>query len=271
MNLPQIKRGLRTDALAGMLVGACLLLAPASARSQIRLGLRAEHTSVLQFEAVRVFITIYNDSADLLVADPSPKVANFVLRPLVIARDGRPAALVGKAPFLRRLRVMPDREEVVMREMSAWCDMVRTGRYLMTVLGTWKGGTYESNQAMVTVVPGLQLTSLEKPLTGYDDRTRRYSLRYWKRGRWEHLFLRVDQLEDSMNYGVFELGPLLRLVKPTLEVDRGGNIKTVHQSGPDCFTRSVFKSEPTEVRFINQTYHLADGRPYPKARKSETD
>jgi hypothetical protein len=78
----------------------------------------------------------------------------------------------------------------------------------------------------------------------------------------------VDEDEGKTSYGVFPLGGLIRVAKPTIEVDRKGNIRVVHQLNRDCFIRSEFESNQDGVFFLDQSYLGVDGKPYPFVRET---
>jgi hypothetical protein len=77
------------------------------------------------------------------------------------------------------------------------------------------------------------------------------------------LFLTIVESASGMSYGVFDLGLLVRVSAPTVMVEGSDRVKVNHQSGPDRYTKTVFESRLDSVRFIDQTYHLANGDPYP--------
>ena len=69
---------------------------------------------------------------------------------------------------------------------------------------------------------------------------RSYTLRTLNRDRREVVFLRINDDDRGMCYGVFELGAIVRMFEPKLQMDEVGNIHVLHQSGPWQFTHSVF-------------------------------
>ena len=150
-----------------------------------------------------------------------------------------------------------------MVDISKWYSFARMGRYNLEFYGLWKGVKFKSNAIKIDVVGGFELGSVDKNLSGYTDKIRHYGLRYWKRGDFEHLFLRIDEPANRMNYGVYDLGKIIRFFKPILKVDGDDNIKIIHQTGRDCYKKTRFKSTPAGVIFVDQSYHLESGAPYP--------
>jgi hypothetical protein len=244
----------------------CMLAACASASAQIRVGIRLEHPTVLQYEPIRAFITVYNDSDEPLAMSQIDGTNNFTLEMSVSDASGANLMTAARPPSWESLRVAPDSKQTLMCDVSQWFDIVSSQYYVVTVQGTFRNDRFESNRAMLKVVPGIEMVSVDQAVDGYRDRMRHYSLRYWKRDSFEHLFLCVSEPGRQTTWGVFDLGTLIRFNKPTLDISRSGDVKVIHQSARQRFTHSLFKSELNEVRFVDQTYHLSGGEPYPKPK-----
>jgi hypothetical protein len=137
------------------------------------------------------------------------------------------------------------------------------------VIASQSGEAWESGAAMIDIVPGLPITSTERLVSGYRERLRRFSLRYWTRAGHEYLFLSVDEAKGGYNYGVFELGKLLRVRKPALRVDRKGDVKVWHQTGSDRYLLSILQSRPDSVTLVRQSDHQEDGSPYSAKAEDE--
>jgi len=159
---------------------------------------------------------------------------------------------------------VPDESREFSFDIGIWYDLSRMGKYLVYATAERGGKSYASNQVMVEVVNGIELRSVTKAAPGGSGRVLTYSLRYWARNRGEFLFLRVDDKENRMNYGVYLLGPLVRVFAPAIEVDRNGRITVVHQSGADRFSKTVFQFTDAGMQFVEQT-HSGRGVPAPRA------
>lgn len=239
-----------------------LFLASVSARAEVRLELMFEHEAVLQFEPVFAYVAILNDS-DIPFDLSSEGSDRPDIRFVVEKRRDEPLSVVGKKPLIAALRVMPAESKRFVVDLAQGYDLVGEGPYKVRVEAVWRGRLYASNTRTIDVVPGIEMVSVSKALMGHEDRTRTYSLRYWPRGRSEYLFLRVDDKENAVNYGVFQLGSLVRFGAPRIEIDRLGNVTVVHQATSDCFARSTLKCFRDRVEFVGQTFHLGNGNPYP--------
>lgn len=145
--------------------------------------------------------------------------------------------------------------------------MSKVGSYDVVVQLQHGGRVWSSKRTLIDVVDGIETTSVTRSIPGDPNRIRKYSLRYWSRNRKEYLFLRAEEEQNDIVYGVYMLGGLIRIFKPVLEVDRKGNITVLHQSSRNVFTKSTFRSEPYSVKFVDQIYLNEEGVPY--RRKNE--
>lgn len=242
---------------------ALLLLAcPLAGRGQLELSLKAEHSALLQFEAMNLFLTVVNDWPHPFVVDAETESSDGVVDVDVIREDGKAVQRVRETPVVPLLRVAPEEKRELAIDVSRWFDVAGMGRYLVKARATRGRLEFESNMIMVEVVRGIELESRTRSLPGAEQELRTFSLRYWTRGKTERLFFRVDDPQNRENYGVFELGRLVRVFKPVLQVRHDGTVRILHQSGVDLYTRSVFNVLSDRVRFIDQTYHRDNGEPY---------
>ena len=235
------------------------------AAGQIQVGLKLEHSATLRFEPVRVFITIYNnDSRPLIIGAEG---TNLQLNAVVETQARDLLKPTRGQPLCSKLHVRAEGQEMIMRQLDGRFDLTDIGRYTIKVQARWQGLIYESNEVTLDVVEGLILETTERHLSGYTDHLRRYTLRYWKRNKVEHLFLRVEEPSRYLTYGVYDLGRVVRVSRPMLRVDQDGKVTVVHQLGKDCFKRSIFQSDRAEVTLVDQSYHLPNGAPYPNLKR----
>ncbi|MBN1556940.1 MAG: hypothetical protein JW951_02200 [Lentisphaerae bacterium] len=238
-----------------------LLLLPVCGRADLLLKLTMEHHVYLQFEPMVGYLTLWNESDYPVVIDADdPERANTALR-LIVTRDGRPVMRLNDRPLLRRLLLLPGERHVMMTDLSARFDVGTASRYLIDAEAVRDGVAYGAKPFMVDVVPGIEITSVKRGVPGYPGRERAYSLRYWTREKQEQLFLRIDEPSSGDNYGVFQLGRLLRFYKPRLRVDRDGFVTVIHQTAYNRYVRTVFEATPNEVRFLDQETIETETRP----------
>jgi hypothetical protein len=240
-------------------LGFLALLARGALADGLRLDVRMENPSVLQYEHVVAFLTLYNDTAQPLVIDES---AGKVRVEFLIRNDaGDTTAKYDDSRVVGSLVVKADSKEETMVELSDFYDMRHTGRYLVSAGVTWNGTTYNSDSRVVEVVTGLEITSASKSVPGYPNHQRTYSLKYSTRNHVENLFLVVSEEPSKMNYGVFCLGPLVRVNKPQIDVDRSGRVHILHQQDGDVYVHSYFQSDRDGVQFVDHRYVKENGDP----------
>ena len=245
-----------------MFAGVCM------GQSSLGLAMKFEHTSLLQYEPVHAVVAVKNTTALPFEIGPADELSDTRLEIVVSNVSGRDVLRTDDNPPVKRLRIGGGQTREVMLDISKQFDLSRAGRYLCSVRVTWRGRVYESRDRMFEVVDGIVLVRKSAALETDPTISRTYTLRYWPRERGEYIFLRVDGEEGGYNYGVFELGPLIRVHAPTLEILPFGKLEVRHQSGIDRFSRSQFRVLHDQVFFLDQSYEQRDGGAYPKRSSS---
>ncbi len=259
----QIKRF--STVILRLIVGIIICSMINSVNAQIGINVKAAHKILLQHEAAKVFITIYNDTKETLIINK--EYGNFTLTPYMVGENMEPLSIINTNPICSDLLVRAGQKEQIIVDISKWYNMLKVQNYKLTIYGSWQDSKFKSNPVDMSVVNGFVMKSVDKTLSGTSKKMLHYELRYWSREGSEHVFLRVDEPAASLNYGVFDLGRIIRFFKPILQVDLDGNIKIVHQVGPDCYKKSIFKVSEDGVVFVDQSYHLENGAPYPFLKK----
>ena len=243
--------------LSVLVVGVC--------QAEPKMILKLEYGSSLRFESTHAFLSIYNDSdAPLRICGDSVGCAELDFQ--IERKRDQWLPRLGKEPLIRNAKLEPGEQRDIAIDLSRRYNLGGVGRYLVRAVIKHNNRFYMSDKVMLDVVEGIEVAKTVRGVRGYEDTTRNYSLRYWKRGKHEYLFLTVDDNPTRINQGVFQLGRLLRVDTPRITVDRKGNVMILHRSSPDCFIRTKFKSDGEGVRFIDQTYELPSGEPYPNLR-----
>jgi len=243
-----------------------LLLSSLWAPAGVELDLRLEYGEYLQYEPVRAYVSVYNDSDTPLVIRNREGRGLARLDLIVRRTQNDLMQRTSDRPVHAGSVLEPDGRTELMLEVSELYDIVGNGRYFVKATLEHGGRKYETPIRIITVVPGMELARKSKSVPGNPDRIRSYSLRYWAREGRGYLFLRVDEEETRLNYGVFQLGPLVRVSTPVLEVSRAGEVVVSHQCSRGCYMRTVLKSLAGGVTLVDQTYHLPNGDPYPFVR-----
>lgn len=233
-----------------------------SAHAQVDVSLTVPHQSYLQFEGILVTVTVWNKTDQFLkLGDSAQDDASIRLN----VRNARNEELEPSDDecVMPSVMISPGGKREVIVDVSMRFPMATEGRYMISAVLTRGDVTRESKSSLVDVVPGLELGSQSLAVPGDAPRSYRYSMRYWSRGGAEYMFLRVDELATGVNYGVFKLGKLVRVTKPTLTVSAAGDVRVIHQSGPLAYTHSLLRASKDGVEYVSQSLHLKNGDPYP--------
>lgn len=236
---------------------------PIYAVGDVLVTLNFDYQSYLEYEDIPAKVTVHNKKSLPIIVDAEDKdnknQITFIIQrlPNTLIHQIRPG------PVVKDLLVLPDEKVTKSIDVSRWYPINSAGRYMLTAVLTYEGRNLESNTVMIDIVPGIEITSQTREIPYSDGKSRKYSIRYWSRKGREYLFLRVDNIEENGSHIVFNLGPLVRVTTPTIEVDRKGNVIIWHQQDKLCFVRTILRSTVDELSVPKQTFHLQDGRPYP--------
>lgn len=252
---------LRRTILSLLLLGLCL----PSARAEVKLLLKMEHAAFIEFESVNAFLKIFNDDGrPFELGSGSNGTAELTFQVGRKRDEWHPKGAPG--PLLKDLVLEPGESRDVVIDLSRWYDVSSPGRYFVRAVLRRGKSYFYSPDAIVDVVHGIEVAKAVREVTGYSDVLRTYSLRFWRREQFDYLFLSVVETPGDTNKGVFQLGKLLRVEPPRIDVDRDGNVMVLHQTARDCFIRTLFKSDGEGVQFVDQQYELPSGEPYPETR-----
>jgi hypothetical protein len=249
-------------------------LAMSAAGAENVVDVKVIHTRWLQFEPVLANVSVKNLMDDLIIFGGDPKDERAATVSFVITKG--PTEWVDrkkKGNAAGSLRVLPGDRREAQVDLTQWFDLTVMGTYLLTAVVEYGGQKFTSETARFEVENGLPIGSLKQTFSGGTP-DRLFGLRYMSRDGFERLFLRVDEIDTGVNFGTFELGPLVRVRRPQISMETAGLVVVSHQSASDRFTRSTFKADSKGVSFVDQTYWHEDGRPYggtPKAKEKSSD
>jgi hypothetical protein len=237
----------------------CLLTVLATnagaAQAQWGLSCRLNHRRTLLYEPVLAEILIQNNSSRVVHLNRGPDDPVFELRveraPGQVIREDPP--LVFEPPL-----IVPPRE-AIRREVNLLehFDMFSTGPYSVQARLGSADEAVASRRVYLDVIPGLELNSVSGPRSE-DGSATRFTLLRAHRELGTHLFMRVTRRPGDRCLGVYDLGRLIALYDPDLQVDVREAVHVLHQSGPATATHSVFSPDG---RAVSQEAHVAHGKP----------
>ena len=252
MNLASMNLASRNGRVSRLAAcGGVLLLWGGTVMANIGVELQMEHSSLMLHEPVIAFVLIRNESSEVLTVDEGGGGATAQLDFHVERGVNEPVARTIRTALVGRNRLRPGERRSFMIDVSRNYDMGHRGGFSMRAEVTWRGIRYASGLKHIDVVYGLPLMETRVTNAGTGE-LRTYQLRYMNRGGQERLFITVDDETSRKNFGVFDLGPLVRVYHPRMEVKPTGWITVIHQSGSAMYTRSVLDSNDNAVWFIDQ-------------------
>ncbi len=248
---------------------ALALLGPTWASGQVALALKLKHSSTMQHEAVQATLEIKNNGeTPFIVARDAKTVPTLDFRIASVERN-RTAPRIKEGLMLANVYLLPGQTHRMSIRLSDWYDLSAMGHYYIHAEIRHAQASYRSRKIVLEIVRGLPVAQAEMYLPGQPTVKLQCALRYWRRDDNEHVFLSIASEDGETSYGVFSLGPILRLTKPRIETEPGGIVRTVHRTGGDCYARFTFRVGAKGTEILEQRYETAAGNPCGPRRKTE--
>ncbi len=215
-----------------------LLVFPFAAGAQVDIRCRLAHTTVILYESIPMDVTIVNNTGQpLTFGVPEANAA------LMFDIERSPGALMmptGASVWTGAVTVAPMGTLKQTVDLLPAYPILNTGPYSITARLEWSDRAFISSRMFLDVVPGFEVARETASVPGMGRAIRTYTLRTLNRDKTERLFLRIDDDDEGRCYGVFDLGRVVRMYKPNMEVDEEGDVHALHQAGPSFFVRHVF-------------------------------
>jgi hypothetical protein len=227
--------------------------------------IKSTHSDYLKYESININVKIKDDSYMPLVIGDVPGFetdANVTFQLFGESEKYLPLKPITQKSFVKTLLVQPSKIGSFNFDLTEHYDINEIGTYKLKAIVSFGQKVFESEVISFEVFNGMEITSVEKLVSGYMDKTRDYSLRYMAREGKEVLFLRVDEIERSLNYGVIPLGNFVRVFPPQIMVDLEGFVKIRYQAGYNCFCICYFVSDEAGLEYVDRRYVTRDGNPY---------
>lgn len=234
--------------VSGMLVGwVCATL---SVQAQVDFSARILYRESLVCEPMPTVITIRNNRVEPLNAGGAQgysltfevtDTAGLLLRPFPDAAVEVPA------------QIPPQSTVVFTNDLQRLFPVSRHQAIGVRARLTVGERSFVTERTFVDILPGVEIARLQAAAPGGEIHT--YTLRLLNRENRDHLFLRVSNEEDSICYGVADLGRVVRMGKPTLEVDEQSRVHVLHLSGPGLFTYTIFDAAGS---ILNRSSFMGD-------------
>lgn len=218
-------------------LAGCII--PSVALGQIEISARLQHARLLQFEPVLASVRIQNRMPRPVQVGQGEEVEiHFDI-------GVRPGDYLKERPNARHadsFTVEPGETVSVVINLLDRYPLTRLGPYTIRARLSYAGGLRHSARMYLDIVPGMKIGAAEGSVTGELGGPRRVcTLLHLTRDGREHLFLRFDDPDADLSYGVHDLGSFIRFVDPNLAIDLRGHVHVLHQSAPSRFTHSTFR------------------------------
>lgn len=257
---------LKKAALPLVLLAASLHAAPPP---EIRVDLKLDASDYIAGERIRAVVDVVNSSPDVVGVGGRFRVwtgegTNRVLKALYDVQDrlfvevfrassGEQLAPVAVRPFVADFAVETGEGQKLETFLADHYALSETSRYLAKPVLVHRGVRYEGQPRAFDVVEGVRAGVALQMFSAQKDLQREFELVYWSKDRGEHLFLKTrDVAPVPKTWQTYDLGPILRIDKPTMSILPSGEIVVLHRLNQDQFVRTEFWSLPSDFVYRSQ-------------------
>lgn len=255
---------MRKSRLLALVAVAALPAALFAAISEITVNLRLDASDFVSGERVRAVVDISNSSPSPVGIGGKVRVwgndgTNRVVRGeydvndrffIEVYRTGDMHQLqkISKGAFVADFAAATGEGQKLETFIGDHFSLVEPNRYMAKPVLVHAGVRYEGQPRVFDIVEGVRATSAMQMFASRGSLQREFSLVYWSRGHSEHLFLKAKD-SDGRRWRTTDLGPILRIDRPTISVCRDGKVFVLHRLNQDQFVRSEFWSLPDALEF----------------------
>ena len=217
--------------------------------SEIMVDLKLDSSDFVSGERIRGVVDIANPSPDKISVGYSNSKDRFFVE-VFRASSMQQLTKVSKHAFVASFRIESSEGQKLEVFLGDHYGLRETSRYLAKPVLVHNGIRYEGAVRAFDVVDGVHLTGAMQMFKTRNGLRRSFSLVYWSRSSSEHLFLRAkDEGASNRIWETRDLGPMLRLEKPSVSVTPRGEVVVLHRLNRDQFVRSEFWSLPDALEF----------------------
>jgi hypothetical protein len=234
----------------GAAIGAALCAGCVCAQ-QVDVKLTLAYNVFVVGEPVLVQLEILNATRDLIdIGGKDSKDALFV----EITKGGQynDVTPFNSEPVVAPVTVKPGQTFQHKVELDKWFALVAEGKYMVRAVLVHGAVRYASWQKSFDVVPGIPLKDGVQMFVNRQSLKRLFKLVYWHRNQNDRLFLRVEDDPGGRVWDSLDLGILLRLSEPKIDISPEGEVTVVHRATQDAFIRTVLWSLPDNVEVVER-------------------
>ena len=237
--------------LVRYLVLALMLFAGVAdaAVSEIKVDLKLDADDFVAGERIRGVVDIANYSPDRVSVGYANSEDVFFIE-VFRASDMSQLTRVVKRPFVAKFFVDSSEGQKLEVFLGDHYALREPSRYLAKPVLVHRGMRYEGQPRAFDVVEGIRITGAMQMFARDPNLQREFTVSYWSREHTEHLFLSaVDTGSSRKKWVTRDLGPILRLDKPSISVMPGGEVVILHRLNQDQFLRNEFWSLPKTLEY----------------------
>ena len=245
-------------ALVAVFLSAWLLLplpaflSPVSAQaetSEIMVDLKLDNFDFVSGERIRGVVNIANPSPEKVSVGYSNSKDSFFVE-VFRASSMQQLTKISTHAFVSKFRIDSGEGQKLEVFLGDHYGLKEPSRYLAKPVLVHNGIRYEGTIRAFDVVDGVRLGGAMQMFANRNELRREFDLVYWSRRNSEHLFLRVEDVGGSDRiWETRDLGPILRIDKPSISVMPKGEVVVLHRLNQDQFVRSEFWSLPNALEF----------------------
>ncbi len=238
--------------LMGLVIPHPSSLIPFSAQaetSEIRVDLKLDGSDFVVGERIRGVVDVVNPSPEKVSVGYS-EWQGAVFIGVFRASDMHQLEETKKFPFVARFRVDSGEGQKLETFLGDHYGLREPSRYLAKPVLVHGGVRFEGTIRAFDVVEGIRLTGAMQMFANRKGLRREFSLVYWNRNHSERIFLTAkDAGTSSRTWETRDLGPILRLDRPSISIMPKGEVVVLHRLNQDQFVRSEFWSLPDDLEF----------------------
>ena len=217
--------------------------------SEIRVDLKLDASDFVSGERIRGVIDVANSSPDeIRVGGKGAPDRLFV----EVFKSGDMSRLERQdsKPFTASFDIKTGEGQKLETFLGDRYALRETRRYLAKPVLVHDGIRYEGLPKAFDVVDGVRLATAAQMFANKKGLRRDFEVVYWSRSRTEHAFLKVgDSGTSSRHWETRDLGPILRLDRPSISILGTGEVVVLHRLNQDQFVRNEFWSLPNALDF----------------------
>lgn len=208
-----------------------------------QLSFTLAHSTFVRGEPAVAQLELLNVGRDLVNTGTAPGQDKFVVEVSYGEKYNTLKPLTA-APFAKAFELKPGSKHLSRIELDKWFNLLKEGKYFVSLVFIHKGIRYKSEEKAFDVVPGIPVKEGVQMFVREQKLRRVFKLVHWSRNRNERLFLRIEDEPSGVTWDTIDLGPHLKSNDPKLDIASNGEVTIVHRATQDSFNRIVIWSLP---------------------------